>query len=347
MRDTGYYTEAVQGEHHYLDLAGFVLSSGRTLPNARLAYKTQGKLNAAKDNAILLPHMYSGTSAFMESFVGEDRPLDPRKYFLILPGQFGNGMSSSPSNQPAPWNAGAFPPVGIADDVIAQHRLVSGHFGIKKLVMVSGWSMGAQQTYEWAVRYPDMMQRIVPFAGCARTPAHNQIFGDLFIAILQADPTFDGGFYSGPGSMAAGLRTKARAFALMGLTPAAWRQEAWRSLGFVSAEDFKRGFVEGYFLPMDPNNLICQATKWRAADISAHAGGDLAKALGRIKARATIISFKDDAFFPREDIEGEAKLVKGATCLELGSIWGHFTMFCLSAEDKAAIDAVYAKALAA
>ena len=138
--------------------------------------------------------------------------------------------------------------------------------------MISGWSMGAQQTYEWAVRFPDMMGAIVPFAGCARTPDHNQIFGDLFIAILQSDPTWNGGFYAGPGAMHAGLRAKARAFALMVMTPAVWRTEAWRSLGFVSAEDFKRGFLEAHFLPMDPNNLICQATKWRAADAGAHAG---------------------------------------------------------------------------
>ena len=346
MSGSSYYSESVQGKHDYFDLGGFVLTSGRTLPGAKLAYKTQGKLNAAKDNAILLPHMYSGTSAFMEGFIGEDRPLDPRKYFFILPGQFGNGMSSSPSNQPAPWNQAAFPPISTSDDVIAQHRLVSEHFGIKKLRMVSGWSMGAQQTYEWAVRFPDMMDSIVPFAGCARTPAHNQIFGDLFMAILESDPTWNGGFYHGHTAMQTAMRTKARAFAMMGTTPDAWRTEAWRSLGFVSAEDFKRGFVEGYFLPMDANNLICQARKWRAADVGNHAGGDLAKALGRIKAKATICAFKDDAFFPTPDIAADAKHISGASLKLLGTVWGHFTMFCLSGADKDEIDAVYKAALA-
>ena len=345
MADLNYYSEAVQGKHDYFDLGGFPLLSGSTLPGAKLAYKTLGTLNAAKDNAILLPHMYSGTSAFMEGFVGEDRPLDPRRYFFILPGQFGNGVSSSPSNQPAPWNQSAFPLILTGDDVIAQHRLVTQHFGIKKLHMVSGWSMGAQQTYEWAVRFPDMMDRIVPFAGCAKTPAHNQIFGDLFMAILASDPTWNGGFY-GPNDMHAHMRIKARAFALMGLTPDVWRQEAWRTLGFISAEDFKRGFIEGYFLPMDANNLICQANKWRAGDVSAHAHGDLAKALGGIKAKATICGFLNDAFFPQPDIEAEAKMIPGAQCKIIGSVWGHFTMFCLSQGDKDAIDAVYKAALA-
>jgi len=86
------------------------LESGITLPNARIAYKTHGTLNAAKDNVVLFPHMWSGTPKAMEIFISEDRPLDPRKYFIILPGQFANGFSSSPSNTPPPFNGGAFPP---------------------------------------------------------------------------------------------------------------------------------------------------------------------------------------------------------------------------------------------
>ena len=111
------------GLHEYLDLGDYTLQSGTVLNNAILAYKTQGTLNDAKDNAILFPHMWSGTSASMESFVGAGRPLDPDKYFIIFPGQFANGFSSSPSNTPAPQNGGAFPNVTITDDVIAQHRL--------------------------------------------------------------------------------------------------------------------------------------------------------------------------------------------------------------------------------
>ena len=93
----GYYTEQVHGPHEYFDLGGFELASGFVLPEAQLAYKTMGTLNAAKGNAILLPHMYTGTAAFMTSYVGPGRPLDPDRYFLILPAQFGDGFSSSPS----------------------------------------------------------------------------------------------------------------------------------------------------------------------------------------------------------------------------------------------------------
>src|SRR6516165_5772647 len=133
MSVSNYYSEEEHGPHQYFELGNFEFESGITLPNAKLAFKTQGALNTAKDNVILFPHMWSGTSKSMEIFIGEDRPIDPKKYFIILPGQFANGFSSSPSNTPPPFDRGAFPNVTIADDVRAQHHLVTEHFGIKHL----------------------------------------------------------------------------------------------------------------------------------------------------------------------------------------------------------------------
>ena len=93
-----YYSESTQGAHSYFELGAFKLESGEILPGARLAYKTLGVLNKARNNAILFPHMYSGTSASMEPFVGPGRPLDPQKYFIIFPGQFGNGSQGQSSS---------------------------------------------------------------------------------------------------------------------------------------------------------------------------------------------------------------------------------------------------------
>ena len=141
-----YYSEEVHGPHEMFELGNFELESGITLPDARLAFKTQGTLNSAKDNAILFPHMWSGTSKSMEIFIGEDRPLDPSKYFIILPGQFANGFSSSPSNSPPPFNGGAFPNVTIGDDVRAQHRLLTERFGIERLEQHAESLAAAQRT---------------------------------------------------------------------------------------------------------------------------------------------------------------------------------------------------------
>ena len=72
-----YYSEEIHGPHQYFDLGDYELESGLTLPSARLAYKVHGTLNEARDNAVLFPHMWSGTSKSMESFIGDGRPLDP------------------------------------------------------------------------------------------------------------------------------------------------------------------------------------------------------------------------------------------------------------------------------
>jgi homoserine O-acetyltransferase len=96
MSGDDYYSEERHGPHAIFELGNFELESGITLPNAKVAFKTHGTLNESKDNVILFPHMWSGTPKAMEIFLGEDRPLNPEKYFIILPGQFANGFSSSP-----------------------------------------------------------------------------------------------------------------------------------------------------------------------------------------------------------------------------------------------------------
>ena len=346
MIANAYYTDEVHGPHEYLELGAFALTTGFTLPDARLAYKTHGTLNAEGDNAILLPHMYTGTAAFMETFIGEDRPLDPSKYFLICPAQLGSGFGSSPSTTPAPYDRGAFPPLSVADDVAAQHRLVREHLGIERLALVSGWSMGGMQTYEWAVRHPEMVARAVSFAANARTPDHCKVFCDLHMELLRSDPAFADGFYPSAEAMRLGLRRHAQAFALVGVTPEMYREEAWRELGFASWQDFVRGFVHGYFLPMDPNNLLCQARKWRDGDVGWARGDDTASALGRITARTIAVAFRGDQFFPPEGIEADAALIPGAEYRLLGSVWGHFSMFDLRPQDTAEVDAVYAEVLA-
>ncbi len=338
MIDNEYYSEETLGPHEYLELGDFPLIRGETLTDAKLAYRTRGTLNANKDNAILFPHMWSGTSKSMEIFIGEDRPLDPSKYFIILPGQFGNGFSSSPSNTPPPHNMGAFPNVMIGDDVVAQHRLVTEVFGIEELQLVTGWSMGAEQTYEWAVRFPDMVKRAAPFAGTAKTTPHDYIFVRAHENALKSDPAFNGGFYTEPNAVEVGLKRHAEVWSVMGLCPAFYKQEAWRDIGFASLDEFLTGFWEAYFLPMDPNNLICMAWKWRHGDVSLHTDGDLAAALGRIKAKTFVMPFGNDMFFPPADCKAEADLIPNSEYRLIDSLWAHFAMFCMNERDKQAID---------
>ncbi len=207
--------------------------------------------------------------------------------------------------------------------------------------------MGAQQTYEWAARFPEMVPRAAAFAGTARTPVHNQIFVDTHLELLTSDPAFADGFYADSAEVRLGLKRLAVAFSLMGLSAAFWRAEGWRALGFASADGFRQGFIRDYFAPMDPNNLISQARKWRSGDLAAHADGDLAAALARISAQFFVVPFSTDLFFPPEDCEADCRLLPNGHYRPIETPIGHFAMFCLRPEDQDAIDAVIAELLAA
>jgi homoserine O-acetyltransferase len=162
---------------------------------------------------------------------------------------------------------------------------------------------------------------------------------------LTSDPEFKGGFYSDSADVHVGLRRHAVAFSLMGLSAGFYRDELWRDLGFVSADDFRVGFIRGYFAPMDPNNLLTQAGKWRGGDVGAHAGGDLAAALSTITASFFVAPFSQDLFFPPEDCRADCELIPKGHYRPIDTPMGHFGMFGLREADVAAVDAVIAETL--
>jgi len=319
-----FYDEETKGPHQVFELGDLELESGAALPRARLLYKTHGSLNPARDNAILYPHMYSGTPSSVESSIGSGRALDPDRWFIICPGQLGNGFSTSPSNTSPPLGGGAFPSVSIGDDVAAQHRLVVEALGIDRLALVIGFSMGAQQAYEWAVRSPYLVARLAAIAGTARTTQHNGVIVDLAADAIRSDPHWNLGHYQDPRTVRAGLRLHAHVWAATALSSELYRQEAWREAGFSSPDDLLARLFEDDFAPMDPNNLLCMLSKWRRADAARHARGDLAVALRGIRARTLVIAFSHDRLFPVADCEAEQRLIPRSELRVIESPWGHY-----------------------
>ena len=106
--------------HTLFELGDFPLDAGVTLPAARLAYTTYGKLNAARDNVIVFPTWFVGTHADVEWLIGDGKALDTTKYFVVVPSMFANGLSSSPSNTPAPFAGPRFPAITIQDNVMTE-----------------------------------------------------------------------------------------------------------------------------------------------------------------------------------------------------------------------------------
>lgn len=144
---------------------------------------------------------------------------------------------------------------------------------------------------------------------------------------ITSDPAWTNGWYREPHAVREGLARHARLWALMGLSPALLKAEGWRTLGFSSIDDFLSGFLYSTFLPMEPNDLLCMARKWRDADVSRHRGGDLSSALRRIKARMTVMPISSDMFFVTADCAAEQRMVPRSALREVQTLWGHVGLF--------------------
>ncbi|GAC1566854.1 MAG: alpha/beta fold hydrolase [Vulcanimicrobiaceae bacterium] len=347
MIDNPYYSQEIHGPFEVARIGDFALEEGGTIPDCKLAYATFGRLDSAKDNAILVTTWYSGTSKIMEQvYIGRGRALDPDKYFIVVIDQIGDGLSSSPHNTPAPYGMSKFPKVRIGDDVRAQHKLLTEKFGISELALVTGGSMGAQQTYEWAVRYPEMVKRAAPIAGTAKNTEHDFLWTSTLNEAIRSDPNWNGGEYRSHADVVDGLKRQAHLWMVMGWSTEFYKRELYKTLGFPDLEAFTTGFMEPYFTAMDPNDLLCLAWKWMHGDVSRHTGGDLAAALGKITAKTFVIPIDEDMFFPPRDCIAEQKLIRGSELRVIESFGGHLALFGVEDAFKAQVDAILSELLA-
>ncbi|MPY60730.1 alpha/beta fold hydrolase [Streptomyces spongiae] len=328
-------------EHLTFPLGDFTTQHGATLRGAHLAYTTYGELNAAKSNVIVYPTWYSGRHWDNEWLIGSGMALDPDEYFIIVPNMLGNGLSSSPSNTPPPYDRARFPRITVYDQIEAQHKLVTEEFGIERIALVTGWSMGAGQTFQWAVSYPEMVERIAPFCGSPRTSLHNKVFLEGVKAALTADAVFNGGWYDEGKWPTTGLRALARVYAGWGFSQAFYWEKEYEKLGYTSLEDFLVGFWEGFFLDgRDPNNLLSMLWTWQNGDIGLTPGfdGNTEAALGSIKATTLDMPAEKDLYFPPEDEAWAVSHIPGAELRVIPGIWGHFAGGGSSPKDTEFID---------
>jgi len=310
-------------DHDIFEIRSFALQRGLTLPLARLAYKTYGTLNTTRSNAILYPTSYGAHHSDIDWLIGPGRVLDPTRWFIIIPNQFGNGLSSSPSTLAEPFGLGRDPVFTHVDNVAAQEQLLREVFGIERLALVYGWSMGGQQALHWGALHPDRVGAICAVCTSARTSPHNRVFLEGIRATLTTDAAYrDGRFVERP---VKGLRAFARVYAGWAMSQAFYREELWRSVGFSSLEDFLVRSWEANFLRRDPADLLSMIETWMASDISANPvhGGDLARALGAITAPSIIMPSETDLYFPTADSAIETAMMPNATLRPIPSIWGH------------------------
>jgi len=332
-------------DYEVFDLGDVVLQSGLTLWQAKLAFKTYGKLAAQRNNVIVMPTFYGSQHADNEAMIGPGRALDPERYFIVVPNMFGNGLSSSPSNTPPPLDRAAFPHITLYDNVCCQHRLIAQHLGIQQVRLVVGFSMGAQQAFHWGALYSDMVQAIAPICGSARTSPHNYLFLEGVKAALQADAEFADGWYQAP--PVRGLRAFSRVYAGWAFSQDFFREQEYRKMGLASLEDVVR-FMEGRFRKRDANDLLAMLWTWQHADISANPRykGDLPAALRSIRARAIVMPSETDLYFRVRDNEIEVEHMPNAELRPIPSIWGHAAGRGANPADNAFIDAALRELLA-
>ncbi len=303
-----------------LELGELPVERGGAISGARLVWQAHGSLSPARDNVIIYPCSYTADHAELAWLIGPDAVLDPTRWFIVIPDMFSNGLSSGAADTEN------FPAVvTMADNVRAQHRLLTEHFGVTRVAAAYGFSMGAGQAYHWAALFPELVERAIIVCGSARTSLHNKVFLSGLLRTLEAAPQYLGGgrFSSEP---VAAVRAFAHIYAGWGLSQDFYRERLFQTeLGEPDLAAFIRHDWEDSFAAHRAANLYAQALTWQEADISANDlyHGDLARALGAITARVLLMPSATDLYFRVADNEAELTHLRSGTLATIPSIWGH------------------------
>ncbi|EIC85902.1 alpha/beta fold hydrolase [Serratia sp. M24T3] len=300
-------------DHQQFLLGDFPLQNGEVLQQASLAYATFGELNEQGDNAILIPSYYTGSHRNYFKLIGPGKALDPTRYFIVLSNMFGNGLSSSPSHS-GPQHGADFPAVTVKDNVRAQYQL-SQALGINSFALVSGWSMGAMQAWQWAVSYPGHVRALLPICGTARCWPLNHVFLEGVKAALLADGKFNRGRYETP--PLTGLAAFGRNYAGWAYSAEFFRDGLYKQLGFESLEALLLNWEQSH-QSWDANDLLAMLKTWQGGEVSFDD-------IGKVTAKTIVMPGSTDQYFTVEEagLEFEQLPVGIGVWLPLESPFGH------------------------
>ena len=272
----------------------FTLTSGRSLPELRMHYRTLGQPRRGADgrvgNAVLLLHGTGGSGAqflspqFAGELFGPGQPLDIARYYIIMPDNLGHGGSSKPSD----GQRARFPEYGYPDMVEAQRRLLVDGLGVDRVRLMLGTSMGCMHIFVWAGTHPDFADALMPMA-CQPTAivGRNRLWRTMLKDAIRSDPTWAGGDYTA--QPVEGLRTAVDLLLLAGSAPMAMQQD----LATPAAVDEWLSQQQARRLPaLDANDLWYQ--------VNASFDYDPSAGLERITAPTTWINSADDFINPPE-----------------------------------------------
>ena len=274
---------AVAQELQFASLGDFKLENGEVIRECRIGYRTFGKLDANKTNAVLFPTWASGTSEQLKSNIGPGRLVDDSKYFVIAVDALGNGVSSSPSNSKLQPRM-QFPKFTVGDMVRTQHELATKVLRLKHLRAVIGLSMGGMQAFQWSVSYPDFMDLVVPIVGSPQLAPYDLLHWQTQIDAIMNDRGWNNGNYAENPARAA----EAEFGALLLTTPQNYNRRTTRAQVF---SDLERAKKESLF---DANNKIRQVQAMMALDLASGFGGSMERAAASVKAKLFVIVATED-----------------------------------------------------
>lgn len=179
-----FLVQSAYAQQRYYQIGDYQLENGQVLKDCKIGYRTFGKLNADKSNAVLVPTWFTGTSQ-QKSFVANPSDIaDSTKYFVVVVDALGNGVSSSPSNSISQKDK-VFPTVSIRDMVNTEYKLVKEVLKINHLYAVTGISMGGMQSFQWMMSYPDFMDKVVPIIGSPKQSTYDKLYWNLQLNIIE------------------------------------------------------------------------------------------------------------------------------------------------------------------
>jgi homoserine O-acetyltransferase len=296
-------------EHDFV-IRGFHFTSGETLPELRLHYRTYGTpqkdASGVVRNAVLVMHGTGGTGGqftgrtFAGELFGPGQLLDAAKYFIVLPDDIGHGKSSKPSD----GLHAKFPHYGYIDMIEAEHRLLTDGLGVNHLRLVTGTSMGGMHTWLWGERYPDFMDALMPLASLpTQISGRNRAWRRVVIDAIRHDPEWKNGDYT---SEPQSLRTAAEMLWLVGSNPIIRQRQAPTLADLDRVLD---QYVANYLRNGDANDILYALESSRDYDPG--------PGLEKIKAPLVAINSADDLINPPElgILEKEIKRVPHGTAI--------------------------------
>ena len=344
-----------------------VLDSGARIDQLEIAYKTYGRLNEDRSNAVLVCHALTadqhvasvhpktGKPGWWAKVVGPGLPLDPQRYFIICANVVGGCMGTTgPSSiNPAtgePWGL-SFPVITIADMVRAQAMLVEA-LGVEQLFCVVGGSMGGMQVLQWAADYPERLFSALVIASAARHSAQNIALHEVGRQAIMADPDWKGGAYATTRKRPEkGLAVARMAAHITYLSEAALQRKFGRELqrdglswGFdadFQVESYLRHQGTSFVDRFDANSYLYITRAMDYFDLAAAHGGVLANAFTKARdVRFCVLSFTSDWLYPTPENRHivRALLAAGARAsfVEIESDKGH-DAFLLDEPEMAAV----------